>query len=194
MKELFWCWVCWRSAPPRSLILERDTARFMNEPGRLESRPGRKELNANMSEVVLPPSRIFVQPQEYTEALVVFFFIPLCDIKHPWRSRYCQTIVQWQVTGNSSLYWFLRTTMQQLYFSLKEMMQTRNTRMNQCCNDAEDIGCRVWKRTAATMFFWGRRAGCSKHCWTLNWAPDLPRKPSCALLREENDKTSTSSC
>lgn len=103
MKELFWCWVCWRSAPPRSLILERDTARFMNEPGRLESRPGRKELNANMSEVVLPPSRIFVQPQEYTEALVVFFFIPLCDIKHPWRSRYCQTVVQWQVASSTFL-------------------------------------------------------------------------------------------
>lgn len=163
-------------------------------PAGLNQGPEEKRLNANMSEVVLPPSRIFVQAQEYTEALVVIFFIPLCDVKHPWCSRYCQTVVQRQVTGNSSFYWFLRTTMQQLYFSLKEMMQTRNTRMNQCYNDAEDIGCRVWKRTAATMFFWGRRAGCSKHCWTLNWAPDLPRKPSCALLREENDKTSTSSC
>lgn len=120
-----------------------------------------------------------------------FFFIPLCDIKHPWRSRYCQTVVQRQVTGNSSFYWFLRTTMQQLYFSLKQMMQTRNTRMNQC--DAEDIGCRVWKRLC---LLWDLQQRCSSEADEqaavntagllpfLNWAPDLPRKPSCALLRE----------
>lgn len=160
-------------------------------PSGLNQGPVEKRLNANMSEVVLPPSRIFVQPQEYTEALVVFFFIPLCDIKHPWCSRYCQTVVQRQVTGNSSFYWFLRTTMQQLYFSLKQMMQTRNTRMNQC--DAEDIGCRVWKRLC---LLWDLQQRCSSEADEqaavntagllpfLNWAPDLPRKPSCALLRE----------
>lgn len=72
-------------------------------PAGLNQGPEEKRLNANMSEVVLPPSRIFVQRQEYTEALVVFFFIPLCDIKHPWRSRYCQTVVQWQVAPSTFL-------------------------------------------------------------------------------------------
>lgn len=103
MKELFWCWVCWRSAPPRSLILERDTARFMNEPGRLESRPGRKEIKCK--HVWSCPSSLpnLCPTARIHRSVGSFFFIPLCDIKHPWRSRYCQTVVQWQVAPSTFL-------------------------------------------------------------------------------------------
>ena len=200
MKELFWCWVCWRSAPPHSLILERDTARFMNEPGRLESRPGRKEIKCK--HVWSCPSSLpkLCPTARIHRSFGNFFFIPLCDSKHPWCSRYRQTVVQRQVAPSTFLNIIL------LFIDLSEppcssciflssrwckpeihvWINVTTMQRTLAVESGKESNYLPWDLQQRYSSEADEQAAVNKAGLLpfLNWAPDLPRKSSCAFLWE----------